>query len=145
MPGGLKPCPFPLGGEADTGWSPEQQSRACADLAALANLTPFAVMFLTYTTSYIVTAYRGMNGSGVANAPTVISIAGQASITWDESYQDDYGVSHPTNLLAARACPSTASNIMCPANVATARGVIVKLFTANSGAAADSSFSLVVW
>lgn len=98
--GGLCPLPMRLGGDAATGWAPEQHARACADAVAMGRTAPFARVRIAIVdaSNGSVTAYSGMDGIGLAHAPTVVVSSWVATVTWPATWTDSLGRVHPTNI-----------------------------------------------
>lgn len=86
--GGFCPLPLRLGGD---GWSAEDHARACADLLAMARSVPVWRMRLLRTGGAIsVEAYRGVNGSAIADAPTTTGVSA-THINTEFAYTDHNG------------------------------------------------------
>jgi len=103
--GGLCPFPLRLGGDAETGWTAEQHARCCADAVAMGRLAPFArlVVNISGAAAGSVTDYAGMNGIGLAYAPSIAVSGYVATLTWDNTFEDDIGRDHPVNIRTATA------------------------------------------
>lgn len=104
--GGFAPLPIRLGGTDEDGWSPEQHARMCVDLQAAKRTAPFAV--LTYTKSgatITIHSYYGMNGVGLAHAPTATDGGtGITSFAWSSPrFEDPYEVGYGLKLRGGRA------------------------------------------
>ncbi len=143
--GGFSPLPLRLGGTEEDGWSPEQQSRFCADLLAAKRALPFARV--AYNDLGVLTAYRGRNGTGVLSdaAPTVVvNTTGDVTLTWPTSYTDSVGVEHTISITGARATPNTTGAYI--ATVAQAERNVVRVLTVDySDSATDVAVSVRVY
>ena len=78
--------------------------RMATDLAAVVQTAPFAIITMTLndsgTTDPTVNSYTAMSGA----TPTVARVSdGVATITWSDSYSDEYGVSHDIDFTEAEA------------------------------------------
>jgi hypothetical protein len=101
--GGFSPCPLPLGGNAFDGLTAEQHARVAADLKAVVQTAPFAVLtFDTESTTPI--AYLAQHGTGVLAAPTLTLLGpGDVRVTWAASYLDEYDNAYAPNITHAQA------------------------------------------
>ena len=89
--GGLSPCPFPLGGNAESGWRATEHARACADLSAVVATAPIILLWGN-TNSTDISAYVSQWSIGVADSPPTVTInaSGDVSVEWESGYLDDY-------------------------------------------------------
>ena len=147
MPGGYKPCPFPLGGTPETGWTAEQQSRFCADLVAAGTTVPRA--WISYDAAgavYTLVGYRGMNGVGSANAPTfTYNGVGDLELEWVESYEDEYGIRRPWQMTKGKVTANVGFARVATVVFDEPHIAHVYLFTSSTGAAVNADFTLRAW
>jgi hypothetical protein len=112
--GAFCPMPLRLGGSSLEGLTPEQHARICADVVAAKRTVPVAV--LTYTKSggtITLHNYTGMNGRGLAYAPTATSIStGRTGFSWSGIFEDPYEITYPINLQHGVACVHGATGII---------------------------------
>jgi hypothetical protein len=147
--GGHNSCPIALGGDAFTGWTAEQQSRAAADLRALALTAPFARINITGVASpsgVTINAYTAQHGSGVGVAPTATRLgSGRYRLLWPGTLEDAYGNAWPVNLRGAKG---SALNTGFP------RVVSCEIFAPNDlrvyirtgpGAVVEGTASVTIW
>jgi len=106
--GGMCAFPIRLGGDAISGWSAEQHARMAADVVAQGRTAAFSRIAIEFTSGSgaSITAYAGMNGLGLAHAPTLSWLADVATLTWPSAWEDELGRYQTTNL---RAVTSGAS------------------------------------
>jgi hypothetical protein len=138
--GGFCPLPLRLGGDALTGLTAEQHARLAADLVALKRTQPIAVFTWDAPggadTAATITFYTGMNGSGLAHAPTagVISGGGALQFTWSSGrFVDEYQVSCPIRPRIAVASFAGAT-YRKPILAILANGVVIRAFDAAGSA-----------
>lgn len=107
MPAGGALCPLPvrLGGNSREGLPSAQHARVCADLIAVKRVMPLASWRFQQSDSggFAVTmlSYFGMNGSGLAYAPSAtVNAMGDVDFQWSAQYfEDEYGIQHPYRIL----------------------------------------------
>lgn len=93
--------PLRLTTDAETGFSAAQHARLAADTLAKKRTCPLCVFtwpaVAVADTPAVVTTYRGMNGSGIAFAPTPsIVTAGGIAFRWTPAiFTDPYQMSEP--------------------------------------------------
>lgn len=107
--------PLRLRGDDETGWSAEQHARFAADLLAKKRTCPIAVFSWDVVSAEdapaVVTTYRGMNGVGLAFAPTSSIVTADAlRFTWTPAlFTDPYQVSEPIAIRQAQVAVSRAT------------------------------------
>lgn len=144
--GGFCPLPIRLGGSATDGLVAEQHARAAADMAAAVQSTTFARITFTKSGSTFTThGYTGVNGKGIAHAPTLASLGtGITRITFAAVYEDAYEEPYVVSIRHARATPHGTALIDATVVVQAGRN-IVDVYTFNSaGAAVDAKVSVAV-
>jgi hypothetical protein len=144
--GGLCAFPIRLGGASRSGWAAEQHARLCADVVAEGRTAPFARVLVTFVAdeSATATAYVGMNGIGIAHAPTVTWSSDIATLTWPESWEDELGRIHPTNIRAV----TTGASSGVPGAVVTAHNEIqclVELVFGGTPSAVSADVAITVY
>lgn len=92
--GAYAPLPLRLGGSDVLGLTAQQQSRLCADLAAVKRTS--ALCHIEIQSGTVVT-YRGMNGSGAAVADVSPTVSGWI-ITLEPLWVDPYEYEHPVRI-----------------------------------------------
>jgi len=145
--GGFAPLPLPLGGDAQTGLTAEQYCRITADLVAMVRVMPLAIVHVNNPSgTYSVDWYSAQHGSGLAVAPTLSGAGGTIAVTWDYSYEDEYGKTWPMNIRAAKAtCDKSTTAYGADVVLSSPVHVQVTTFPSATGIANDCSFTLVVW
>jgi hypothetical protein len=96
--GGFCPLPLRLGGDALTGWTASQHARMAADQVAKKRTAPLCVFSWTISGAGalpVVTSYIGMNGAGLAYAPTGRT-GSIMTFRWDSGrFLDSYSIAYP--------------------------------------------------
>ena len=136
--GGLCAFPIRLGGTSRSGWAAEQHARLCADVVAEGRTAPFARVLVTFVAgaSATITSYAGMDGIGLAHAPSVVWAGDVAIITWPESWEDELGRVHPTNI---RTIATGASSGVAGAVVTAHNEIQCAVAIVSGGPAAESA------
>lgn len=115
----------------------------------LAGVAPQAWLFATFTgpDQIAVTAHREAWDPDAVNAAPEIerTSAGLYVVTYDATYPDEAGTAVAIQLFGGIVAPSGSGNLNGIASVASNRIVTARIFTANSAAATDSSFTLIVF
>lgn len=149
MSGAFAPLPLRLGG---AGIASAQHARVCADMVAVSRVMPLAewtYLQATATTGSMVT-YRGMNGSGLAHAPTATAVSASViEFVYDSQlFEDEYGVQQPFKIRQAMAQIMSADNTTARlANVTIiTNGIRVRGYT-HAGAVGDSTrrYAVRIW
>lgn len=144
--GAFSPLPIRLGGKVDTGWTPEQHARLCADLVAAKQSSPLCWLTLTVGASTAtVDAYRGQNGDGLTFAPTIVRLGtGSVTLTFTGNiFIDAYGISEPISIIGGAGNTWATGSV----SVQSANGgnsVACKLYDI-TGVLANNTASLVIW
>jgi hypothetical protein len=148
--GALCPLPLRLGGDATTGWTVEQHARAAADLVAIkrtAKLCVFSWSLASNGATPSISDYRGMNGTGIAFAPTVNSSSGSTmTFRWPNvRFVDSYQIA--AGFVPRHGSASVASTSFARAVVELlGDGVKIRVFdAAGSALAAPLSGSVDLW
>ena len=146
MLGGLCPFPFRLGAIGVTdGVTAEEYSRMGADTVSAVVSSPFAVVTLDMTAPGTVLAYNGQNGVGLGAAPVVTSVApGEATVTWELSYSNDYRNSYPLDLNSATVTVHGSVALIGTAEIGSPRAVTVRVHELGVGPV-DAKLTLKVF
>lgn len=144
--GGLCPFPLRLGGDGATGWTAEQHARACADAVAMGRTAPFARLRVSITggSSGTILSYAGMNGIGLANAPTMLVSFGIAQLFWPSTWTDGLGRTHATNIrvvTAGAADGQAGARVESPASVSAAPHTV----SGGTGVSINSELTITVY
>jgi len=136
-----------------TDLSAENLCRIAADLAAVARVSPFAVMTFTCDDTTpappTITSYYAMAG----NPPTPTRNGnGDVTFAWEGSYVDDYGVAGVANIIGATATVQSGA-VVRVATVqlldANANGVFesvrVRVFDNAAAAVSNPKVTLTIW
>lgn len=113
--GGFCPLPIRLNGDDETGLSASQHARLAADTLAKKRTSPLAVFSWdvvgSASAAAVVNTYRGMNGVGLAHAPTSSIVTANAiRFTWTPAlFTDPYQVSEPIAIRHAQVSISRAT------------------------------------
>jgi hypothetical protein len=136
-----------------TDLSAENICRMAADLAAVARVSPFAVITFTCNDTApaapTVDHYYAMAG----NTPTgTRNGTGDVTFDWENSYTDDYGVSANANIIAATVTVHSSAGIAYYACVQllSSGGTIydqvrVRAFDFAGAALSDAKMTLSIW
>jgi len=108
--GGFAPLPLRLGGSVEEGVTTQQWLRLVADLVAVRRTQPYCVIGIDQNSNVpAVTSYRGQNGVGVNDRPTLSWDGAWTVITFSNSYQDDNKTIVPMRVLGAKGTLSSTS------------------------------------
>lgn len=147
--GGFCPLPLRLG----EGYRASEHNRRAFDTVALIRTAPLAVVRFTVASPTVtISWYKGMNGTGLADAPTATSAStGLATFTWASHYEDELlrsgrwkgtlpraSAEYSTKQLFATAWMDSNSTLVCS----------VQIYDISSGPPAVSeggSGTLVLW
>lgn len=142
--GGYAPLPLRLGVDYDTA----SHARTAADLSAIVRTQPLCR--ITYTPGATVTIqnYVGMNGSGIASAPTpTFNGAGDVTFTFPASFVDDYGVELGISIRYARVTAHYDAGAICKAaaRAITRNTVRVLTYVIGTGLGRNTKTTLTVY
>lgn len=127
-------CPLParLGGDAQTGWTASQHARMAADQVAKKRTAPLCVFSWTISGAGalpVVTSYIGMNGAGLAYAPTGRT-GSIMTFRWDSGrFFDSYSIAYPIMPRHAIVSPNS-STYARPVHVLLNDGIQIRVFDA---------------
>ena len=141
------PLPIRLGlGKATEEWTAKQHARLSADLVAMVQTLPFAVITLDLDPGLAPTLvfYAGMHGTGLVAAPSLAPTAAGAEITWSRSYDDSYEEASFVRVKHAKATAHGATARSARATI-TDLNVVEVAVSDDAGADIASRVSVTVY
>lgn len=146
--GGYAPLPIRLGGDSETGLTPEQHARLCADLLAVKRTQALAILRFTKSGATVtINSYFGMNGSGLLYAPTpgVVS-TGVVNFSWLSGvFTDAYGITAPVQARAGVVTVNGSAARFGVVDVTTSSLLFQVRTFDDTGTAQDCSATVRVW